>query len=343
MEPYGATLERHAEGWLYSGKAADRFWSKSAIGRPMGEKVLLLADAEVIFCNQHRHLDFPNNNWLADSLSKNSDLLDEYMVIEALRVPGNKVVISANLEHLGIDFSELSWAARWGSDKHPRSESPEAEIRWFHASSELDVQDLHEWSVEVHSRDRIAEVIIVDDESSVVTYRVSSSEPSGELGRLQSRDITQIRERDFKPLSNGRVMILDTDSWPDERIGIPYPNGRIVDSICADMIYADQEDRVVGSSILSDLLNRGLHPRPGFKYGTRWRCYDKPLGEEHAPWLVVHPLEAPSDWEGACLASRLAAGVGKTWLHPLLENGEWRYLSISRPPADSRWTNPNRR
>ena len=343
MEPYGATVERHAEGWLYSGKAADRFWSKSAIGRPMGEKVLLLADAEVIFCNQHRHLDLPHEDWFADSLSESSDLLDESIVIEALRVPGNKVVMSINLKHFDIEHSKLTWAARWSSDKHPRGDPPISEIRWFHASTELDVQDLYEWSVGVHSRERIAEVIIVDDESSVVTYRVSSTEPSGDLGRLHNRDIGQIRERVFKPLANGGVMILNVDSWPDERIGIPYPDGRIIDSICANMIYADEDEETMGSSILSDLLNRGLHPRPGFKYGTRWRCYDKPLGKEHAPWLVVHPAEAPSDWEGACLASRLAAGVGKTWLHPLLENGEWRYLSISRPPADSRWTNPNRR
>ena len=82
--------------------------------------------------------------------------------------------------------------------------------------------------VEVHSRDRIAEVIIVDDESSVVTYRVSSSEPSGELGRLQSRDITQIRERHFKPLSNGRVIILDTDSWLMSGL-VSHLNGRIVE------------------------------------------------------------------------------------------------------------------
>ncbi|DAC37124.1 MAG TPA: hypothetical protein D7H75_04175, partial [Candidatus Poseidoniales archaeon] len=60
--------------------------------------------------------------------------------------------------------------------------------------------------------------------------------------------------------------------WPDERIGIPHPNGRIIDSICAQMLYADEEDNTIGSSILYDLLSRGLHPRPGFKYGTRWRC-----------------------------------------------------------------------
>ena len=336
-------MEKHAEGWIFSGKASDRLWAKSAIGRLMGTAGLLLTNAEVIFCNHHRHLELPYSDWLADALSEELDLLDEAVVIEALRVPGNKVVLRANLRHLDIGHSNSTWAARWSSDKHPRDEVPMAEIRWFHASSELNVEDLYDWSNDVQSRGRIAEVLVVDDENSVVTYRVSPSDPSGEMGELSEKTVEDIQDRIFKPLANGGVMILDGDTWPDERIGIPNPNGRIIDSICANMLYADEDDVTMGSSILSDLLKRGLHPRPGFKYGTRWRCYESPLGEGHAPWLVIHPAEAPNDWEGACLASRLAAGVGKTWIHPLLVDGTWRYLSISRPPADSRWTNPIRR
>ena len=83
--------------------------------------------------------------------------------------------------------------------------------------------------------------------------------------------------------------------------------------------------------------------RPGFKYGTRWRCYDKPLGEDHAPFLVILPEDAPKDWAGACLASRLASGVNKIWLHPISHGDSWNYLAIKRPPADSRWSNPNKR
>ena len=99
----------------------------------------------------------------------------------------------------------------------------------------------------------------------------------------------------------------------------------------------------LGGLVLWDLLNRGLHPRPGFKYGTRWRCYDEPLGQNHAPLLVIHPNEGPTDWEGACLASRLASGVNKTWVHPMMTGGDLMYISITRPPADSRWSNPHRR
>ena len=83
--------------------------------------------------------------------------------------------------------------------------------------------------------------------------------------------------------------------------------------------------------------------RPGFKYGSKWRCYEKRIGEDHAPYLVVLPDEAPKNWAGACLASRLASGVNKIWLYPVNNEGSWNYLAITRPPADSRWTNPSKR
>ena len=337
-------MEKHSEGWIYSGQASDRLWSKSAIGRPLDGSGLLLSGAEVIFCHEHRHIEFPHPEWMEQAVMENSGVIDEAAIIEALRVPGNKIVLKNNLEHLGIDASSDSWAARWSSDKHPRQEGPLSEIRWFHSSDELKIEDLHVWASEVSSKSRVAEVIVVDDETSVVTYRVNIASPRGDMGELDEAKIVNIRNRQFKPLANGGVIVLDVKQWPEERVGIPHPNGRMLDSITSDLIYSDRkEDFTMGASILADLLSRGLHCRPGFKYGTRWRCYDKPLGQEHAPWLVVHPTEAPSDWEGACLASRLASGVGKTWLHPLQNNGAWEYLSISRPPADSRWSNPNRR
>ena len=336
-------MEKHREGWIYSGQAADRLWDKSAIGRPLGETGLLLTGAEVIFCHEHRHLDLPSG-WIGKAVQEHLELFDEAAILEALRVPGNKIVINHNLKELDVGHASLSWAARWPSDSHPRDNPPVAELRWFHASCELDVDDLYSWAAEVNSLGRICEIMVVDDEGSVVSYRVSSEAPSGELGGFSSDILDSISHREFRPISNGGVIILEDGEWPDERIGIPHPNGRMIDSTTSQMLYADDEGgETMGSSILRDLLMRGLHPRPGFKYGTRWRCYDKPLGQEHAPWLVVHPAEAPSDWEGACLASRLASGVGKTWLHPLIVGDSWEYLSISRPPPDSRWSNPNRR
>ena len=83
MEPYN-------DGWLYSGSACERLANKSAIGRKIGEK-LLLSSAEVIFCHNHRHLDWPYDNWFEEEIIKNPNLINESIIIEALGVPGNKL------------------------------------------------------------------------------------------------------------------------------------------------------------------------------------------------------------------------------------------------------------
>jgi tRNA splicing endonuclease len=127
-------------------------------------------------------------------------------------------------------------------------------------------------------------------------------------------------------------------------VGIPLHGGRQLDRIESEVIYSnDKESMSVTASILDDLWSRGLNTRSGFKYGTTWRCYAGEVGEGHAPWLVVDPTsEGPENWAEACLSSRLASGVNKKWLYPIYDIESWRYLQISRPPSDSRWSNPKR-
>ena len=147
-------------------------------------------------------------------------------------------------------------------------------------------------------------------------------------------------------LSNGNIFIPNNYDWKYENIGIPHTNGRIIDADIEKIIEhktnGSEMDKSISEKIVLDLLERGLHPRPGFKYGSKWRCYETNIEEDHAPWLVVHPDNGPENWEEACLISRLASGVNKKWLFPII-NEKWHYLSITRPPADSRWNNPIRR
>ena len=73
MEPYN-------DGWLYSGSASDRLWNKSAIGKKINNNKLLLTSSEVIFCHNHRHINWPNNEWFANEIIKNPNLINESIV-----------------------------------------------------------------------------------------------------------------------------------------------------------------------------------------------------------------------------------------------------------------------
>ena len=344
---------------LYDGSSFSRLWEKSAIGILVDGPGLLLTDSEVIFCREHRGVEFDGLNdidlfsrWLTDRIEHNENMLLETAVLEALRVPGNKVVLSENFRALNLGESD-SWAMRWSSDSHPSKGAPESEILWFESKDrftdsrgggESVLKDLLYWCVQVEERGRIPEVLVIDDEQSVVTYRLSESNPRGEMPEPTEEIFANISKMESKSITGNGLFFPSQTKWPLESIGIPLHGGRQLDHIEAEVVKSNfDENMPISASILYDLWMRGLNTRSGFKYGTTWRCYSKGVGDAHAPWLVVDPTsEGPDNWAEACLSSRLASGVNKHWLYPIMDNGNWRYLQISRPPSDSRWSNPRR-
>ena len=347
---------------IFKGPEYSRLWEKSAIGALIDGGGLGLTDIEVIFSRNHRGVSFPliaediaMEEWVKERLEKDPALIQEYAILEALRVPGNKLVLSHNFTKLGIDSCN-SWGIRWSSDKHPSRDNPDSEVVWF-GSSELlsgqsdsthSLESLLQWSNEVSSKNRISEVLVVDEEKSVVTYRISESNPSGVLSPPDFNEFERIADLDTVDLGQDGVFIIDDDEWEYDAIGLPLHGGRLLENNEYEVVQSVSknatEEMSVSSSIILDLWKRGLNTRSGFKYGTKWRCYPSDVGEGHAPWLVVDPSsDNPKNWAEACLSSRLASGVNKDWLYPIKggQNG-WRYLQISRPPSDSRWSNPLR-
>ena len=344
---------------LYDGSSYSRLWEKSAIGILADGPGLLLTDSEIIFCREHRGVEFNGLNdhgsyssWLTDRIEVNQNLLLETAILEALRVPGNKVVLSENFDSLNLGKSR-SWAMTWSSDGHPKKGAPVSEILWFESkdllngkveSGESMLKDLLYWCVEVEEMGRIPEVLIIDEEQSVVTYRLSECNPTGVMEKPAKEIIDEISEMEKTRISGNRIFFPSVSKWPLDSIGIPLQGGRQLDHIEAEVITSYFEgEHSISADILLDLWMRGLNTRSGFKYGSTWRCYSGSVGDAHAPWLVVDPTsEGPENWAEACLSSRLASGVNKHWLYPILDNSGWRYLQISRPPSDSRWSNPRR-
>ena len=359
----------HTEGgWLYDGSSVNRLWEKSALGRMLDNGKLMLSSSELIFCINHRNISPPNQDWLAKSMAHDSSLMEEAAVLEALRVPGNKIIIGNNIALVGFISSSSSWALRWSSDKHPKLDPPVSEIIYFHSDDKFDENELYDWCKEVTEHNRIAEVLVVDEEQSVVTYRLNIVNFKGNMGPLTLSLFKNIVQRAHKSTASGGAFFPNVNDWPLEMVGIPLHGGRQVDpnelniirklgnielefdleSSSMSLEQADNFGLSMSSSLLLELWLRGFNTRSGFKYGTSWRCYPGGVGEGHAPWLVVDPYSkkrenTTEDWSDACLSSRLAAGVNKQWVYPLVKDGAWKFLEVSRPPSDSRWTNPTRK
>ncbi len=82
-------------------------------------------------------------------------------------------------------------------------------------------------------------------------------------------------------------------------------------------------------SIYSDLRDRGLIVRTGFKYGTHFRVYVRDV-EHHAPYLVhAVPERYTGTWPEISRGVRLAHGVKKDFLLAEASNPP-KYLKIKR-------------
>ena len=324
-------MERNNGLWHFKEKSADRLWHKSAIGKPAQGGGLYMNTVELLFCVNHRNIAFPIGNLIIEELEENQTFLVQYVAMEAVRIPGNKVVLNIDQWSADYDFEENSWAMRWPSNLHPRESDPVSELQIFNSNDPIIPEELYSWCEGVEHKGLIPEIIVVDEEGSAVTYRISIEDPRGELGKYSGIDIDT---GSLYEISGGGYFIPRLDSEVS-RVSERLLGGGITDSAFRSLIKGDEDARAV---VLLDLLNRGLNPKSGFKYGTKWRCYEGDVGKSHAPWLVADPENIPSDWNEACLASRLASGVNKTWLMPIFTRGHIDYMSISRPPTDSRWS-----
>lgn len=326
-------MERIDGLWHFDEKSADRLWHKSAIGKPAEGGGILMSTVELLFCINHRHIKAPSRNVIIDELVDNTNFLSEYSAMEALRVPGNKVILNTEQWNSDYNFEKNSWAMRWPSNSHPRETEPVSELLLYNSNDAISPNELYRWCQNIQLKGLIPEVIVVDEECSAVTYRISTEDPMGKLGKF---NLVEINRESLFEISSGGYFI-DISDGIDIRMSEPFLRGGITNSAFRTLINGDKDS---SATVLQDLLNRGLNPKSGFKYGTKWRCYEGDVGESHAPWLVADPENIPSDWNEACLASRLASGVNKIWIMPIFIGEEISYISISRPPADSRWSSP---
>ena len=293
------------------------------------DEALLLCPTDVVYCHDHRGMDWPSEEWFHDALRKRPCLIHEALANEAMRQPGNKVLWHDHFEEMDFEFVDDTQALRWDAKNHPARGLPDAEVRWNHARSKFDIRDLLKWCRAVNELDRFAEMLIVDDDLDVVSYRVKEVHPKG-------RFETHFFER------GGAIDMLNGSSWVSGKggaEGIPSFLGGCV----LDENSSPEENDKVSAKVARDMENRGLLVRTGFKYGVRWRAYEGNMSENHAPWLVSHPRSLPVDWTSACQGSRLSSGVNKTMLLPVVDEDSVSYVAIVRPPPDARWSTTRRR
>lgn len=77
-----------------------------------------------------------------------------------------------------------------------------------------------------------------------------------------------------------------------------------------------QPDLPLRLAVYRLLRTHGYLPKTGFKFGTHFRVYHRPMGRGHAPWLIhAHPSGHEQSWPELARMVRLTHGVRKRlWL-----------------------------
>jgi tRNA-intron endonuclease len=230
---------------------------------------------------------------------------------------------------------------------------------WVEPISErtpFDIAALSALFEHAHGSRKTLLLAVVDEESDLTYYRVTSPTPHGTRpGRIEATPatafVTQDRVLLYEPAA---VETLGREAGFGSRIGSRLElsfveaaflgeqgalhfrsaasgRGVSVDSLLRRAARVD-DDFAVRRAAYAWLRGRGLVVKTGFKYGAHFRAYVRDPEHTHARYLIqsIGP-EFRAPWPSVAGHVRLAQGVRKEFILIVVgENGECRCLALER-------------
>jgi tRNA-intron endonuclease len=144
--------------------------------------------------------------------------------------------------------------------------------------------------------------------------------PPGHLGRRQG-DLHQLSLIEAaRLLRTGHLRLKDAGT------GEPLSEEEFMERVRRDRPEFDLRFKVY-----SDLRDKGLVVKTGFKYGTHFRAYDRDPDTEHARFLIhAVPRDLETSWPELSRAVRLAHGVRKEMVFGAADAEGVEYLKLRR-------------
>ncbi len=320
--------------WHLPNPLAQRLHEKSALGRLDGNDGIYLTPEEVMYCHWYRHVPLPTEHtaWFEEQVQHHPDFALRTIGMDVLRNGGERVVPMAHLQHRFPDINPATWAIRWERHESWMNHSGFSQVRLQHTNDSLDWDELLGWVSDVNLNGHVAELCVIDDEFDATVYTLSLAHPTGNQGQLsdlseEEQERIRLAVSTSARMETGYFVTTD-ESWPLESIGLEHFSGRYLRE--EEHAYLSGEISTPLNRLYAVLVEKGLLLRPGFKYGCRWRAYEKAIEHEHAPWLIQPKEEAPKTWEEVCLSVRLAEGVNKRWLCAFPNDTSYSFLNIKR-------------
>ena len=331
-------MPEHKEGgWYVPPPHSLRLHQKSAFGFRCKDEGILLTAVELLYCHWYRFIPLPEPKaaWFAANMLEEPQFEAHAIAMELMRNSHDLCVPVAHLTHRLGRLPEKTWAMGWPRGSAWMKTAPETQVRVQRTSDAVDWFELLNWFDGVSDQGQRAMLCVIDDEMEGTVYSLNEHRPKGDhrtLSSLSSDAWSCVKiALDQAVVSETVAYVPTIEEWPLPSVGVEHFSGRTL-GLMEYAMLREYNPSSSNKSLQSWLIEQGLMLRPGFKYGSLWRAYERPIGEEHAPWLI-QPVElAPLTWDGVCLAARLAEGVHKTWLcaFPNPDENGWRTLSIAR-------------
>jgi tRNA-intron endonuclease, archaea type len=348
-----------AKGYLQSthvivtdNKDIGRLFQKSSFGIPVKNNKLKLNLIEAVFLIEEKRLNIfdEDENISFDELISYASNLDrffeeKYLVFRDLRKRGLQVKLSTDV-HFTFYYEKKG------------EQTNEFCVHQIIVISEREIPSLFYLQTMVTyaiKRDSTLWIGLVDEEGDITYYAL-------EIQNLKGNNPSHHYDHVKGIMLSNRVVIFDTDVSDHlhnrEFFGKPFGQGlqlslvealylskqKILTCFLAsnptplsdkDMrkeISERQHDIHLRYPVFSDLKQRGLIVKTGFKFGTHFRAYQHSPFRSHAEFLIYTiDKNYQTQWPEISRAVRLAHGVNKTLIYAFIKkNRPPFYMSITR-------------
>jgi len=305
------------------------------------ESCLLVELGKLELYEKGKRLSFEDIFRISSGMIEDFDIL--YIVYRDIRL-GRGLVVKQETGNYDLSV--------FGAGKRLSNARPAYMLRAVSERSNLDASESLEGTKETNDRRKNLLYGVVDEEGDVTYYKLHVKDPAGKVFP------TDIKGHADGVLVSDRVFVFDQDQC---RFLHEYGFfGKLINGIyqlsLAEACYLIGKDRLTvrdqeGTEmdydslfeygfneqdefenrlkVYTDLRERGLVVKAGFKFGTHFRVYQDDPDNCHARFLVhAVPYEVTKMWPDISRTVRLSGGVKKEILFAMVKGNSVQYLEF---------------
>lgn len=325
-----------------------RLYNKSHLGKPspgnllsldLLEGVLLLDEKKMRLFHKKKEVDF--QNLVMQAAQQIPGFETKYLVFKDLRNRGHPIKLCDEEPPTFYRFRQKNEAV------------PSCFVCAFSERDILDIESVTCLVQRLLKKEGVLWFGLVDEEGDITYYDVSAITLKGDITEqnyrkgagllLKNRVVIfdsslagQLLSKEFfgKPFGEGLQLSFVETLYLAQRgaLEIQTPTGATLSvSKALSLMKKLQPDIEYRLSVFTDLKQRGMLVKTGFKFGAHFRAYTKQPDRTHAEYLI-HVVEKgfTSIWAEISRAVRLAHSVNKEFVFARVDDTHIDYIKLGR-------------